>query len=711
MAEDETIGTVDIVVIVVYFVFVIGVGFASMCRENRGTSKGYFLAGRDMMWFLVGASLFASNIGSYHFVGLAGSGASAGWGVAAFELNALYLLQLLGWVFLPVYITGGIYTMPEYLKKRFGGERIRVYYAVLSLLLYIFTKISVDMFSGAIFIQESLGWSLWTSIGVLLGVTAIYTMIGGLAAVMFTDTVQFIIMIGGGVTLMIICFLEVGGLTGLVEKYPYSYPNETLYENNTCGIPRDDAFKMWRDPIDSDMPWPGFFLGQMPASLWYWCADQVIVQRSLAAKNLAHAKGGSILAGYFKILPMFMIIMPGMIARILWPDEIACIDEDICDAVCNNPSGCTNVAYPRLVMRLLPIGLRGLMLAVMLSALMSSLTSIFNSGSTIFTIDIWKRIRRHRASERELMVVGRVFVLILVLVSILWIPIIARTPGGELWHYIQEISGYLTPPIAAIFLLAVLWGRLNEQGTFWSLMIGLLGGVIRFILIIIYPEPPCGEEDTRPAIIANVHYFYVATILFWLTIILGVIISLLTKPIPKEKLYGLTYWTRHSKEDRIDIDETDDVKQTGSSNMAYDNEIHMSEIKSPPEGSDLSDDGSSDSAIGSHNGEEKGDIKATYKENGKNHYQSGYDTDMESVVADDEYKKSTGCRRVYDWICGFSSNTEHKMSVEERKAMEAKLTDISQTKEQTKILNINLVLISIVGLVLCIIFGFDFLWV
>lgn len=215
MAPPATMEPADVVVVGLYFVLVLAIGLLVMWRTNRSTVNGYFLAGRSMNWAAVGASLFVSNIGSEHFVGLAGSGAASGLSVAAWELNALLLLQLLGWIFIPVYIQSGVYTMPEYLAKRYGGRRLQVYFAVLSLALYIFTKLSVDLYAGALFIQESLGWDLYLSIIFLIAMTALLTVTGGLATVIYTDTVQAFLMISGALCLAAISFSKVGGIQGL----------------------------------------------------------------------------------------------------------------------------------------------------------------------------------------------------------------------------------------------------------------------------------------------------------------------------------------------------------------------------------------------------------------------------------------------------------------------------------------------------------------
>ncbi|XP_044771025.1 sodium/myo-inositol cotransporter 2 isoform X4 [Neomonachus schauinslandi] len=471
----------DIAVLVLYFLFVLAVGLWSTVKTKRDTVKGYFLAGGDMVWWPVGASLFASNVGSGHFVGLAGSGAAVGLSVTAYELNGLFSVLMLAWIFLPIYIAG-----------------------------------QVDMYAGAIFIQQSLHLDLYLAIVGLLAITALYTVAG---------------------------FAAVGGMEGLKEKYFLAVASNRS-ENNSCGLPREDAFHIFRDPLTSDLPWPGILLGMSIPSLWYWCTDQVIVQRSLAAKNLSHAKGGSLMAAYLKVLPLFMMVFPGMVSRVLFPDQVACADPETCLKVCSNPSGCSDIAYPKLVLELLPTGLRGLMMAVMVAALMSSLTSIFNSASTIFTMDLWNYIRP-RASEKELMIVGRAFVLLLVLVSILWIPVVQASQGGQLFIYIQSISSYLQPPVAVVFIMGCFWKWTNEKGAFSGLILGLLLGLIRLVLDFIYPQPRCDQPDDRPTVVKDVHYLYFSMILSAVTLITVSIVSWFTESPSKEMVSRLTWFTRH----------------------------------------------------------------------------------------------------------------------------------------------------------------------
>ncbi|XP_041346232.1 sodium/myo-inositol cotransporter 2 [Pyrgilauda ruficollis] len=475
-----------------------------------------------MVWWPVGASLFASNVGSGHFIGLAGSGAASGIAATAYEWNGMFCVLVLAWLFLPIYIASGVTTMPEYLQRRFGGKRIQIFLAILYLFIYIFTKISVDMYAGALFIQQALHWDLYIAVAGLLAITAVYTVSGGLAAVIYTDALQTLIMLVGAVSLMVFSFIEVGGLEGLQAKYFDAIPS-IRRENSSCGLPREDAFHIFRDPVTSKA--------------------RVIVQRSLAAKNLSHAKGGSLMTSYLKILPLFMMVMPGMISRVLFPDLVACADPEICQKICGNPSGCSDIAYPKLVLELLPVGLRGLMMSVMIAALMSSLTSIFNSSSTIFTMDLWKHFRP-RCSEWELMIVGRVFVLLLTVVSILWIPLVQAGQGGQLFIYIQSISSYLQPPVAVVFILGCFWRRANEKGAFWGLLVGLLLGAVRLVLDFAFPEPRCGEPDGRPGVLKYMHYLYFSMVLGAITTLTVLLVSLATEPPAPEMISRLTWFTR-----------------------------------------------------------------------------------------------------------------------------------------------------------------------
>ncbi|XP_031711716.1 sodium/glucose cotransporter 1 [Anarrhichthys ocellatus] len=559
----------DISVIVIYFLVVLAVGVWAMIRTNRSTVGGFFLAGRSMVWWPIGASLFASNIGSGHFVGIAGTAAAGGIAIGGFEWNALIVVVILGWLFVPIYIKAGVVTMPEYLKKRFGGQRIRIYLSVLSLFLYVFTKISADMFSGAIFINQALGLNIYLAVIMLLSITALYTVTGGLAAVIYTDTLQTIIMVVGSFILMGFAFNEVGGYESFQQRYMEAVPSITANVSASCYEPRADSFHIFRNAITGDLPWPGLVFGLTIQATWYWCTDQVIVQRCLSAKNLSHVKAGCILCGYLKLLPMFLMVFPGMISRILYPDVVACVDPAECEKYCGASVGCTNIAYPKLVLDIMPNGLRGLMLSVMMASLMSSLTSIFNSASTLFTMDIYTKIRR-TASERELMVAGRLFILALIGVSIAWIPVVQSAQSGQLFDYIQSITSYLSPPVAAVFMLAIFCKRVNESGAFYGLAIGLLIGLSRMISEFAFGTGSCNNPSNCPTIICGVHYLYFAIILFVVSCVIILGVSLMTKPIDDKHLYRLCWSLRNRTEERVDLEQDDWIDNQESNNMDID---------------------------------------------------------------------------------------------------------------------------------------------
>ncbi|XP_074015912.1 sodium/glucose cotransporter 1 isoform X2 [Numenius arquata] len=584
----------DISVIVIYFLVVLAVGLWAMYSTNRGTVGGFFLAGRSMVWWPIGASLFASNIGSGHFVGIAGTAAAGGIAIGGYEWNALIFVVVLGWLFVPIYVKAGVVTMPEYLRKRFGGKRIQVYLSVLSLILYIFTKISADIFSGAVFIQLAIGLNLYLAIIILLAITALYTITGGLAAVIYTDTLQTFIMVVGSFILMGFAFSEVGGYDAFMEKYMNAIPSNISYGNTTispeCYTPREDSFHIFRDAVTGDLPWPGLVFGLSIIALWYWCTDQVIVQRCLSGKNMSHVKAGCVMCGYLKLLPMFIIVMPGMISRILYT------------------------------------GLRGLMLSVMLASLMSSLTSIFNSASTLFTMDIYTKFRT-RPSEKELMLAGRAFMLLLIGISIAWVPVVQSAQSGQLFDYIQSVTSYLGPPIAAVFLLGVFCKRVNEQGAFWGLMIGLLAGLGRMIAEFAYGTGNCVTPSNCPFIICGIHYLYFAIILFGVSAIVILGVSYMTKPIPDVHLYRLCWSLRNSKEERIDLDAEDE--------------------------------------------QDKADEK-----------------DEESV--NEESQEEPGCfKKAYNWFCGLEQQKGPKLSKEEEEALKKKLTDTSEVPLWRNVVNIN----------------------
>ena len=493
--------TLDLLVVAAYLIVVFGIG-AYFFRRAR-TSRSYFLADRSVGWVAVGASLFATNISSEHFIGLAGSGASTGLAVGHFEWLAVFMVMTLAWVFVPFYLLSGVYTMPEFLERRYGPA-CRWYLTTVSVLAYVFTKISVSLYAGGLVLQQVVGWDFYTSAIVMVIATGIYTIFGGLAAVIYTELLQAIVLLGGAIALTLIGLDRVGGMDGLRATLPA------------------DFFHMIKPPTDPNFPWTGIFLGAPILGIWYWCTDQVIVQRVLGAKSEAHARGGAIFAGLLKILPVFILVLPGLIARALYPDIRG--DE----------------AYPTLVLRLLPHGLIGVMVAALMAALMSSLAATFNSASTLITLDIYKKFKPE-ASEIALVRVGRLVTLAMVALGIAWVPFI-RYLSSEVYIYLQSVQAYVSPPIAAVFLFGVFWPRANRHGAIASLVLGAILGAARFLFELNRTSAWVAGSPLLSQMVA-INFLHFAVIIFGVSAVVLVAVSLATAPETAAKLRGLTFRT------------------------------------------------------------------------------------------------------------------------------------------------------------------------
>ncbi|KAM4828190.1 sodium/glucose cotransporter 1-like [Thomomys bottae] len=547
----------DTLVIIVYLLLVLIIGLWAVLSHNRATVKDFFLAGGNLTWWLIGTSLFAANTGSGHFMGLAGIGASSGIAVGALEWNTILVLFVLGWIFIPIYIKAEVVTLPEYLRKRFGSIRIQLLLSVLYLILHIFSRISLEICYGAMFLKMVWDIDIYQIALMLLTIAGIYTITGGLTAVVFAEAFQAGIMLLGSFLLTIYTFREVGGHKELVAKYFHAIPSVVSEGNWTskpaCYLPRSDAFHIFRDPISGDIPWPAVVFGASTLSLFYGCADQVSVQRLLAAKNMSHMKGGCLLYGYLKLLPMFFIVMPGMISRVLFPNHVACVVPSECQKYCGAQSSCSPMTYPLLVVAVLPTGLQGFMLSTVCAALMSSLTSVFNSATTVFTMNIYVWIRP-MATEKELMIAGRFFVIILLAVTIAWIPVMDTSHSENLFENMQVTRSYLVPPVTALFMLAVFCKRVNEQGAFWGLIFGMMIGFFRLLASFAYGPWTCDGENTCPAFICGLHYLYFSLILFLASVLSILAISLITDPIPDKHLYRLCWSLRNSREKRVALD-------------------------------------------------------------------------------------------------------------------------------------------------------------
>ncbi len=512
----KSLAGLDIAVIAVYFliIFAIGVYFA---RKEK-TTTDYFLASRNVGWFAIGASLFVSNISTEHFIGLAGTGASSGLAVGHFEWLACLILLILGWVFVPFYLRSNVFTMPEFLERRFSRSSA-VYLASISIIAYVLTKISVHLWAAAIVMKGVTGWSPLTAAVILVVVTGIYTIAGGLSAVIYTEVVQTLVLLTGAIALTFIGLHEVGGFAGLRAAVPASY------------------FHMMKPMSDPDFPWTGIFFGAPILGIWYWCTDQVIVQRVLSARDEGHAKAGTIFAGFLKILPVFLLVLPGLIAFALFKDMFVI-----------GPNGTpTNgdIAFPTLILNLLPTGLVGLMIAALLAALMGGMASVFNSTSTLVTLDFYKKLRPD-ASEKQLVLIGRVATAVMVGLGIAWVPLISRI-SGQLYIYLQSVQAYISPPIAACFILGILWTRLNSQGAISSLLSGFVLGSVRFMLELAYPGGAGAPSSIQWLITMNFLHYAIVMFVVCCGVLIGV--SFMTPAPDRKRLAGLTFATVGEKMD------------------------------------------------------------------------------------------------------------------------------------------------------------------
>jgi len=495
----------DWLVVALYFAIVFGVAwYTSRGKAIRETSSGYFLAGRNIGWFVIGASLFASNIGSEHLVGLAGTGAASGVAVGQFEVLACFMCLILGWVFVPFYLKSGVFTMPEFLERRYSTGA-RWYLAIVSIIAYVLTKISVTIAAGAIVFETLMGIDFWTGALIVVIATGIYTVFGGLIAVLYTDMIQMFVFIGGSLFITMAGLNELGGWSVLRE---------------TAG---SDFFNMWKPITDPNFPWTGILFGAPILGVWYWCTDQFIVQRVLSAPNQDQARRGSIFGGFLKLLPLFIFVIPGVIAYALVQQgklQLTTPDQ----------------ALPTLVGALLPTGLRGIVVAGLLAALMSSLSAVFNSCSTLITWDIYKKLHPE-ASEKRLVAVGQISTAVLVGFGLLWIPMM-KLISGQIYQYLQSVQAYISPPIAAVFLIGIFWKRVNARGAMASLLTGFVLGMGRLIA-----ELNKSSLSGFLYTFADINFLHFALFLFLICTAVLIIVSF-TAPSPSDsRLAGLTFAT------------------------------------------------------------------------------------------------------------------------------------------------------------------------
>ncbi len=507
----KTLDTFDWVSIGLYFLILIGI-VIWVVRKKQANTEDYFLAGRNVGWFVVGASIFASNIGSEHVVGLAGAGAGNKLPMLIYEIQA-WVVLLLGWVFLPFYARSGVFTMPEFLEKRFDA-RSRWILSVFSIIAYVLTKISVTIYAGGVVVSALLGIDFWTGAIATVLLTGLYTVLGGMRAVVYTETLQAIILVVGAGALTLIGIQHVGGWASMTETVTPSYLN------------------MWRSASDPDFPWPALFITSTIVGVWYWCTDQYIVQRTLTARNIKEGRRGTIFGALLKLLPVFLFLIPGVIALTL--KMRGELEYDTPDQ-----------AFPVLMSNLLPSGLRGLVAAGLLAALMSSLASVFNSVSTLFTVDIYKKLKPN-TPEKKLVKTGQIATVIVVIIGIIWIPIMANI-SGVLYEYLQKVQSYIAPPITAVFLLGIFHKRINAQGAYITLIVGFIVAAFRIVLELVK-----GSLNVNGVLfkLGDMNFLTFGAWFFLFCIALTIVVSLLSKAPQEEKVLNLTFGTI-SEEEKI----------------------------------------------------------------------------------------------------------------------------------------------------------------
>lgn len=519
------LSTPDIILVLAYFAVVLLIArWATIRRkhsQNTKASVDYFLSGKSEGWFVIGAALFASNIGSEIILGLAGSGARADMPNAQFEILASLVLILLGWVFVPFYLKTGVYTMPQFLELRYSSAA-RTYLSVVSILAYVLTKISLIIFSGAL-IFDMFGIPFWTGAIIIVLCTGFYTVLGGLTAVIYTDLIQTFILLAGTIAVTFVGLDQLGGWSEMTQTIAAASA-----EPGNPGVPQ--FFNMWRPMSDTNYPWTGMLFGAPILGVWYWCTDQFIVQKVLSAKDVSEARRGSLFAGFLKLLPVFIFLLPGIIAYALMKKGLLAYSLD-------NP----DQAMPAMITTLLPVGLKGLAIAALLAALMSSLSSAFNSVSTLFTIDFYKRFKP-QASEKRLVAVGQIATVVLVVVSLAWIPFMKTLMGGGMFHYLQSIQAYISPPIAAVFLLGLFIRRINARGAIVALWSGFLLGISRLVAEFLAKE---GMLEVAPGglmhTLLGINFLHYALFLFLFCSVILVLVSLTAPQQSEAQLELVTY--------------------------------------------------------------------------------------------------------------------------------------------------------------------------
>ena len=530
-----------------YFALLAGVVVFTMMRQKIQSGEDLFLGGRSVGWLAIGASIFAANIGSEHLIGLAGSGAAAGLSQSHWEFHS-WVLVMMSWVFLPFYYKSGVSTMPEFLERRFGAKA-RWILSLVSLAAYVLTKISVTVFAGALFfevmmpeVQITIGSTVITSfwIGAIATVilAGVYSSIGGLSAVVYTDLVQTGIILAGTLSVTAFALYHLGhsgvvlgdGSTAASVGDGWAVLKQTIKATDNV-----EPFGLWHSLSHKAFPWLGVVVASATIGVWYWCTDQFIIQRTLAAKNLTNARRGAIWGGALKLCPVFLFLVPGMLGFALWHNNVTVNGTPFQELMYKVVEGAKVIdgdkVFPTLVQNLLPVGFRGLVVACMIAALMSSLASLFNSVSTLFTVDVYQKLKPDTPA-RKLVTIGRTTTVVMTILGLLWLPIMKAIAGGGLYQYIQSVQSFLAPPIVAVFVMGLFWKRMNLRGAVWGLSLGFVLGMAKLGANALW-----GGADG----FAFIQDFYFSGLLL-ITSIVIVVVASLSAPAPAEvNTKGLTF--------------------------------------------------------------------------------------------------------------------------------------------------------------------------
>ncbi|MFQ6608378.1 MAG: sodium:solute symporter [Fidelibacterota bacterium] len=487
---------IDLSIAGLYVVFVIGLGIY-LARSHKG-AEDYFLGGRTFIWPLVGLSLYASNMSSSSLVGMAGSAYGTGISVFNYEWMAAVILVFFAIFFLPYLLRSQVFTLPEFLERRYDS-RSRFYFSGLNILMTIVIDTAATLYAGAIAISIVYpDIPMWMTMMILAVIAGIYTTAGGLSAVILTDAIQAVLLTVGSLIITVLAFIKIGSWSAVTEVIP----PEMLH----LFMPLDNEF----------LPWLGVLTGVPILGFYFWCTNQFMVQRVLAAKNVDHGRWGALFAGLMKLPPIFIMVLPGTMARVLYPDLPR-----------------ADMAFPQLVFDLLPIGIRGVIVAGFLAAIMSSLDSTLNSASTLLTMDFFKKLRP-KSSSRELMWAGRIFTFIFMILAASWAPQILKFPS--LWHYLQSVLAYASPPIVALYLVGLFWKRANSHGAFAGIIVGFILGIGQLILRFIFPDASW---------LPQIHFLYMAAILLILSTVTIIVVSLLTEAPEMEKVKSYIWTPKH----------------------------------------------------------------------------------------------------------------------------------------------------------------------